>query len=121
MRFTTDENEDCRDIAVRVREIGECQPIYEDDDNFYEFLEVSRAINSARRELPKEVQSAYSRAWQKKHPERVKQTKALYHAKNRDALRAYYHTYYIEHIEQRKEYGRKYYQTYRLKRKVDAE
>jgi hypothetical protein len=97
MRFTTDENEDCRDIAVRVREMGECQPIYEDDTN-PEFFEVLMAINIAQKELPKEVRREINRRWAKKHPEYIRE-------KNR--------RYRLSHIEQERERKREY----RMKKK----
>jgi hypothetical protein len=49
MRYTTDENEDCREIAERVREIGELEPLFLDDttDAFREVLDI---IDELRKE-----------------------------------------------------------------------
>jgi hypothetical protein len=70
MRFTTDENEDCRDIAVRVREIGECQPIYEDDTDD-EFMAALNLIDTARREMPREAKNQYMRVYNHNHKLKV--------------------------------------------------
>lgn len=97
MRFTTDENEDCRDIAVRVREIGECQPIYE-DDTYDEFWSVLRLIYEAWREMPPDVKKKLDLRYREAH---------------RDELRAYNRQYRLSHIEQERERQRKY----RMKKK----